>query len=124
MQKENLYQPFEIEYRELDEFPKMSRSNNFFELIYIIDGTGVQYINKNRFNYRKGNLFLITPQDTHSFEITAITRFFFLRFNEYYVSAKSEKYESVLETASNLGKTSSSYKFVTLFQALIGSDPI
>jgi len=108
MQKENLYRPFEIEYRELDKFPKTSRGNNFFELIYILDGAGVQYINKNRFNYRKGNLFLITPQDTHSFEITAVTQFFFLRFNEYYVTTKSgkdkdavQRMEYILQNASH-----------------------
>ncbi|MCQ6961467.1 AraC family ligand binding domain-containing protein [Mucilaginibacter aquariorum] len=76
MRKENLYHPFEIELKELDHFPKTPRTNNFFELIYIVDGTGVQYINKNRFNYRKGNLFLLTPQDLHSFEVSTVTRFF------------------------------------------------
>ncbi|MFI5137354.1 MAG: AraC family transcriptional regulator [Sphingobacteriales bacterium] len=108
MIKENLYRPFEIEYKELERFPKATRTKSFFELIYIIDGTGVQYINKNRFNYRKGNLFLITPQDTHSFEITASTRFFFLRFNEYYVKAKPgadkdtvQRIEYILQNASH-----------------------
>ena len=91
MTKENLYTPFEIEYKELDKFPKTSRGNNFFELIYIVDGTGVQSVNKNKFTYRRGNLFLITPQDTYSFEIITPTQFFFLRFNEYYISAKSAK---------------------------------
>jgi AraC-like DNA-binding protein len=108
MKKDNLYSPFEIDYKELDQFPKTSRSSNFFELIYIVDGTGVQYINKNRFNYRKGNLFLITPQDTHSFEIITVTQFFFLRFNEYYVTAKTTKdkdavqrMEYILQNASH-----------------------
>jgi len=108
MIKENLYQPFEIEYKELERFPKATRTKSFFELIYIIDGTGVQYINKNKFNYRKGNLFLITPQDTHSFEISASTRFFFLRFNEYYVKTKPgadkdtvQRIEYILQNASH-----------------------
>jgi AraC-like DNA-binding protein len=97
MTKENLYTPFEIDYKELDKFPKTSRSNNFFELIYIVDGTGVQSVNKNKFSYRKGNLFLITPQDTYSFEIITPTQFFFLRFNEYYISTKSAKDKDTVE---------------------------
>jgi AraC-like DNA-binding protein len=108
MIKENLYRPFEIEYKELERFPKATRTKSFFELIYIIDGIGVQYINKNKFNYRKGNLFLITPQDTHSFEIGASTRFFFLRFNEYYVKTKPgadkdtvQRIEYILQNASH-----------------------
>jgi AraC-like DNA-binding protein len=97
MRKENLYQPFEIEIKELDSFSKTPRTNNFFELIYIVDGTGVQYINKNRFNYRKGNLFLLTPQDVHSFEISTITQFFFLRFNEYFVQNNTSKDKALVQ---------------------------
>jgi AraC-like DNA-binding protein len=97
MRKENLYHPFEIEVKELDRFPKTPRTNNFFELIYIVDGTGVQYINKNRFNYRKGNLFLLTPQDVHSFEISTVTRFFFLRFNDYFVQNNASKDKALVQ---------------------------
>lgn len=97
MRKENLYHPFEIELKELDHFPKTPRTNNFFELIYIVDGTGVQYINKNRFNYRKGNLFLLTPQDLHSFEVSTVTRFFFLRFNEYFVQNNAPKDKALVQ---------------------------
>jgi AraC-like DNA-binding protein len=89
--EKNLYQPFEVDCREFDKFVKTSRKNNFFELIYIIDGTGLQVINSNKFQYRKGNLFLITPQDAHSFDITNTTKFFFLRFNEYYIKELSNK---------------------------------
>jgi AraC-like DNA-binding protein len=108
MKKENLYQPFEIDFKEMERFPQTPQNNNFFELIYIVDGTGVQYINQNRFNYRKGNLFLITPQDNHSFEVSTTTQFFFLRFNEYYVKNNSSKdielvqsIESILQNASH-----------------------
>jgi len=97
MRKENLYHPFEIDFRELDQFPKAVKSNNFFELIYIVDGTGLQFINKNRFNYRKGNLFLLTPQDIHSFEINTPTKFFFLRFNEYYVRNNASKDKALIQ---------------------------
>jgi AraC-like DNA-binding protein len=97
MRKENLYHPFEIELKELDRFPKTPRTNNFFELIYIVDGTGVQYINKNRFNYRKGNLFLLTPQDLHSFEVSTVTRFFFLRFTEFFVQTNASKDKALVQ---------------------------
>lgn len=97
MKKENLYHPFEIDFKEVSHFPKITKSNNFFELIYIVDGTGLQFINKNRFSYRKGNLFLITPQDAHSFEIITRSKFFFLRFNEYYVQNNASKDKSLVQ---------------------------
>lgn len=77
MTDKNLYLPFEVDFKELEKFPKITRKNNFFELIYVVDGTGIQIINDNKFHYRKGNLFLITPQDIHSFEILTPTKFFF-----------------------------------------------
>jgi AraC-like DNA-binding protein len=94
MTDKNLYLPFEVDFKELEQFPKTIRKNNFFELIYVVDGTGIQIINNNKFQYRKGNLFLVTPQDVHSFEISTVTKFFFLRFNEYYVKANSQNRES------------------------------
>ncbi|WP_316635859.1 AraC family transcriptional regulator [uncultured Flavobacterium sp.] len=98
MTNKNLYLPFEVDFKELEQFPKTIRKNNFFELIYVVDGTGIQVINDNKFQYRKGNLFLVTPQDVHSFEITTPTKFFFLRFNEYYIKANSQngQFETIL----------------------------
>lgn len=90
MIKGNLYKPFEVEVKEMECFPSKRRRNNFFELIYVVAGTGVQYVNNNKFAYRKGNLFLLTPKDTYSFDIANPTCFFFLRFNEYYVQTKSK----------------------------------
>jgi len=96
MKRETLYRPYEIEWKEMRSFPKITRRNNFFELIYVIDGTGIQTVNKNRFNYRKGNLFLLTPQDVYSFDIAAPTTFFFLRFNELFVKEKIGKDRDVV----------------------------
>jgi len=107
MIKENLYKPFEIEYKELGRYPKTNRSKSFFELIYIVDGTGVQYINRNSFNYRKGNLFLITPEDTHSFEIATMSRFFFLRFNEYYVRSNISRDKDAVQRLEYILKNAS-----------------
>lgn len=91
MTNTNLYLPFEVDVKELEQFPKTTRKNNFFELIYVVSGTGIQIINNNQFQYRAGNLFLVTPQDIHSFEILTPTKFFFLRFNEYYIKTNSQK---------------------------------
>ncbi|NLR57468.1 AraC family transcriptional regulator [Chitinophaga polysaccharea] len=91
MGRETLHQQYEIEWKELDCFEKPFKRNNFFELIYVMEGTGVQFVNNHQFNYRKGNLFLLTPQDSYSFDIDQKTRFFFLRFNESYIKEKSGK---------------------------------
>ncbi|MCD0464632.1 AraC family transcriptional regulator [Flavobacterium sp. ENC] len=109
MNDKNLYLPFEVDFKEFEQFPKIERKNNFFELIYVVDGTGIQIINNNKFQYQKGNLFLVTPQDVHSFEILTPTKFFFLRFNEYYIKTNSQngqaetvlRMEYILQNASH-----------------------
>lgn len=108
MKKENLYQPYELEWKEFQRFSRTAKRNNFFELIYVIEGVGVQVVNKNKFNYRKGNLFLLTPQDEYSFDVGATTTFFFLRFQEAYVSEKIsrdkiaiQQVEYILQNASH-----------------------
>lgn len=97
MTKGNLYKPFEIECKVLQEFSTSTKHNNFFELIFIIEGTGIQIVNKNRFSYRKGNLFLLTPQDVYSFDIATSTKFFLLRFNELYVKEKNTKDKEAIQ---------------------------
>lgn len=108
MQVETLYKPYEIEKKEMQRFPKITKRNTFFELIHIIDGTGIQTVNNNKFNYRKGNLFLLTPQDVYSFNIVTPTTFFFIRFNELFVKEKPgrdketvKQVEYILQNASH-----------------------
>jgi AraC-like DNA-binding protein/mannose-6-phosphate isomerase-like protein (cupin superfamily) len=95
MNKENIYQPFEIVYKTLDECPKEEHKHMFFELVYIISGTGRQCINKNTFQYQAGHMFLITPEDCHSFTIESTTEFFFLRFTDIYIKSKAFQSEDI-----------------------------
>lgn len=47
--------------------------HHYFELLYILEGTGMHTINGNHYQYEEGNLFLLTPEDTHSFKTTSNT---------------------------------------------------
>ncbi|WP_264537429.1 AraC family transcriptional regulator [Flavobacterium sp. N1736] len=85
MANTNLYLPYEIIFKNIEEPLHTEVGNNFFELIYIISGTGVQIINENRLSYQPGHLFLITPDDSHSLEINSPTQIFLLRFTDIYI---------------------------------------
>ncbi|MCS3795466.1 AraC family transcriptional regulator [Niastella sp. OAS944] len=91
MNTENLHQPFEIVYKETDECLKPAHKHNFFELCYIIDGSGTHCINKNKFEYRNGHLFLLTPQDSHKLTVRTTTKFFLIRFNDIYFKSQNEQ---------------------------------
>jgi AraC-like DNA-binding protein len=90
---ENLHQPFEVVYTEVDECPLNGHRHSFFELVYVLDGTGYHSIDSNRMNYGKGHMFLITPHTSHHFDISTTTRFFFIRFNHIYLKAQRGLYE-------------------------------
>jgi AraC-like DNA-binding protein len=85
MAKNNLYLPYEVVFKEVEESLVTEVGNNFFELLYIVSGTGVQTINENRLAYQPGHLFLITPDDSHSLKISSVTKIFILRFTDIYI---------------------------------------
>ncbi|MBS1606076.1 MAG: helix-turn-helix transcriptional regulator [Bacteroidetes bacterium] len=87
----NLFEPYEIEYKELDECPVGSHRNTFFELVYIVKGEGIHRVEKNEFEYDPGTLFLLLPQHVHSFRVRERTSFLFIRFNDIYLKAQKAK---------------------------------
>lgn len=83
---DNLHAPFELVLRDvLLECPRGVHTHTFFELVYIVSGSGRQLINQSSFSYCPGHLFLMAPEDVHSFEINEPTQFFFIRFNNQYI---------------------------------------
>lgn len=107
VRKSSLHNAYEIECKQLTRFAGTVKRNNFFELIFVIEGTGVQTVNNNKFNYRKGNLFLLTPQDSFSFEIIGVTTLFCLRFNEQFIAVRGkdkiaiQQVQYILQNASH-----------------------
>src|SRR5882762_7310642 len=94
----NLFEPYEIEYKELDECPMGAHKNTFFELVYIVKGAGTHFVDGNTFEYHEGTLFLLLPQHVHSFGVKELTSFLFIRFNDIYLKAQKVKNQH-----SNLG---------------------
>lgn len=99
MLKEHLYGAYSISFVTMTEDPKSEHSHSFFELIYIVSGTGDQWINGSKFPYQSGHMFLITPEDKHAFDILSETTFCYLRFNNIYINDHSlqEEYVGKLE---------------------------
>lgn len=92
MRTENLQQPFEIFLFEVEEWQATPHRHNFFELVFILEGTGKQCINKNKVDYHQGNVFVLTPQDCHSFDIATPTKFVFIRFTDMYFSGTKSQH--------------------------------
>lgn len=72
--------PFEIQNITLDDWTERPVMNNFFELVYIESGRGMQCINYNLYPYKTGSVFLLPPLKCHSFTIEEPTNFVFVKF--------------------------------------------
>lgn len=97
MEIRNLHQPFELEFMEISEYEARKHKNTFFEMVFVLEGSGTQIINNHRLPYSRDKLFLIFPQDSHGFEITETSKFFFIRFHESYLKTQSREWVQKLE---------------------------
>ncbi|MFG4005229.1 helix-turn-helix domain-containing protein [Flavobacterium aquidurense] len=97
MEIRNLYYPFELQFLEVSEYEAKERKNTFFEMVFVLEGKGTQIINDHRLPYACDKLFLIFPQDTHSFEVAEKTKFFFIRFQDSYLKTQSNDWIQKLE---------------------------
>jgi len=104
MKKDALHEPFELVRKDYMEIcPRGEHTHNFFEIIYVIEGTGIQSINSGKFDYRPGDIFLLAPEDVHYFDIKMPTSLFFIRFNSIYIQSKElsalQRIELILQNA-------------------------
>ncbi|HAA10841.1 MAG TPA: AraC family transcriptional regulator [Cytophagales bacterium] len=75
---------FEIHVEEFTEWKGRPHRHNFFEIVYVEQGSGAQCINYHEFAFGPGNIFLLPPLDCHSFRIEEKARFYFIRFTDHY----------------------------------------
>jgi len=90
MQILETYKPFEVQEIELSTWQQRPVKNNFFELVYIKEGTGIQCINYNEYHYKQGSLFLLPPLKCHSFKIDQATKFTFLKFTSNFFQSNTQ----------------------------------
>lgn len=89
----------------LDMWPYPQHTHNFYELILVNEGSGKHLLNGVSFTYGPGHVFLLTPEDHHSFEINSYTVFTYIKFTEQLFAEKQvgdrtahwiKKFENVL----------------------------
>ncbi|MCW3463169.1 AraC family transcriptional regulator [Chitinophaga nivalis] len=85
MGKEHMRQSVEVLYKVVEECPVTTLQLTFFQVAYVISGTGTMRINGHEMPYRAANLFLLTPQDHYTFEIGTTTEFLLVRFDHSYI---------------------------------------
>lgn len=109
MVRENLYQSVEVFYLTSENCSRADKQFNFFEFFYVLSGKGVHVVNGNRIHFKEKELFLLTPNDRHSFEVEEFSEFLIIRFGQHYVAEFQWKsidhMECVLFHASHLSES-------------------
>ncbi|CAN1538637.1 transcriptional activator RhaS [Flavobacteriaceae bacterium] len=82
MQRFNSFHSINVFSLELDTWIYELHKHNFYELIFIEKGSGIHILNGISFPYSKGDVFMLTPNDAHEFEINTKTKFTYLKFTE------------------------------------------
>ncbi|MGR3809715.1 helix-turn-helix domain-containing protein [Jiulongibacter sp. NS-SX5] len=102
-----LHTPFNIYHFEESVWQHPVHNHTYFEIIFILKGKGIHHLNGNSFTYQEGDIFLLGPEDFHSFDIQSLTEFCFIRFNESFGKARGLGDKPGLEVLENLLKVSS-----------------
>lgn len=82
MATKDIRQPIEILLQEKEAGLYAPGNRHFFELIYLQEGKGTQWINGNTYKYNKGKIFFLIPEDKHKLYMETRTRFVSIRFSE------------------------------------------
>lgn len=88
MKKLSQFETLVIDEFEEEKFRLPCHSHTYYELIYIVKGEGMHHINHNLIPYKEGDLFTVSPNDEHYFDIHNSTRFVFIKFTDSYFSSK------------------------------------
>ncbi|WP_162915788.1 AraC family transcriptional regulator [Paraflavitalea soli] len=86
MKQKALHRPFELYVADMEDWQARPLVYHFFEIVLILEGEGVRYVNLNRFPYEKGSIFLFTPLDCRGFKMDKATRFCSIRFSEVFLA--------------------------------------
>ncbi len=103
MQIRNLTQKFDLDYIIKDKWHLPIHKHTHYELQYVIRGKGQHIINGNSFNYEKGDVFIVPPQDDHFFLFQERSAICIIKFNEGYFEnfLQDKDFKRLLENLSS-----------------------
>ncbi|WP_394772217.1 AraC family transcriptional regulator [Mucilaginibacter sp.] len=67
------FEDVDITLRDFESVLSAPHRHYYFELLYILSGKGVHIINGNSYDYEVGTLFMLTPEDAHTFKPDSAT---------------------------------------------------
>ena len=88
-----LRQFYSLNIQELDEgdLPQGYHSQNYSELVFIDQGSGIHLLNNTSMPYEAGDLLIVSQEDSHHFEPAAKTRIVAIKFTDSYFKSSHQQ---------------------------------
>ncbi len=83
-----------LEFESVCEWGYPKHKHNFYELTFIIKGSGQHILNESIIDYKEGDVFFLTPKDEHEFVVATPTKFGILKFTEHLFLEKANSSSS------------------------------
>ncbi|MBK1895880.1 AraC family transcriptional regulator [Chryseobacterium paridis] len=115
VEMDHIRELIEIEITELSEWKDRFRKNSFFELVFILNGKGIQSVEYRTQNYEPNDFFLLPYSKCHAYEIIEPTKFLFIRFTEHYFKNLKNTNINYSQWYSKLNYIIGFYDFTTGF---------
>lgn len=97
MKSIHLFTDIEVTVKELKSSTTGLHKHHFFELIYVLNGSGIHNINENNYEFKKGDVFLLTPEDAHTFKIVVPTHFCIIDFTKSFFTKTANRHEERID---------------------------
>ncbi|WP_067145856.1 AraC family transcriptional regulator [Pseudotamlana agarivorans] len=78
-----------IEFDAVSEWGYPRHKHNFFEITFVLKGSGQHVLNDSIVHYKTGDIFFLTPKDEHEFVVAEPSRFGIIKFTEQLFLEKS-----------------------------------
>lgn len=88
---DQMHENFGVEIADYTEWKERNKTNNFFEIAYVLEGKGLHSANYVKQEYHKNCIFLLPAASCHAYEIEESTRFMFVRFTGSYFRASENQ---------------------------------
>ena len=82
--KKTQFDTLVIDVMDREQYNLPNHSHTYYEMIYVIKGNGQHFLNNNVFNYKVGDLYLISPEDKHYLEFQKASKLIFIKFTDAY----------------------------------------
>lgn len=101
MKPVKLYKDVEITIKKLHSNPRHLHKHHYFELIYVLEGAGIHNINNNEYSFTQNDVFLLTPEDAHTFKIIAPCKFCIIDFTGSFFSKAKNRHDEKMDVSDS-----------------------